>query len=1018
MTETLIEATVRLFAIITDFKKEQINGKGNELVHSFMKENFNQELTDKYVALYNRFLEHYHRKFNGSLFGSNATERRRNRSYIYEVCEKIVADYELSDRILMLINLLDFVKNQGEVNQNLEFLETVAEFFKIERDEFHDIMSFILFDTSKIIHNDLVCIISGEEQPSQPIFKHIYNPNQLVRIVVFRILSINMFNFRYTGPRNMYISGYKVEQKRTYVLSPGSVLKTSRVRPIYYARILSEYTLTEGMPKIVFTANNVSYKFGKKKYGLHPFSLAEESGHLVGIMGGSGSGKSTLLNVLNGNLKVASGSIQINGYDLHDPEQRERLKGVIGYVPQDDMLIEELTVYENLWFNAKLCFSKANDEQINKLVNQSLVDFDLVEAKDLQVGNPLRKIISGGQRKRLNIALELIREPSILFVDEPTSGLSSMDSEKVMNLLKRQTFNGKLVFAVIHQPSSDIFKLLDRIIITDQGGYVIYNGNPIAAISYFKEQAHFINAEITECITCGNIKSEQPLRIVEARMVNPNGQFIRKRKKDPVEWNHLYHQNFDADIQGELKNVSDINQELPPQILNIPGRKRQFKLYSLRDYKVKLSNVQYLILTFLQAPILAVVLGLFTRYNAGTDSNPNAYVFSENVNIMAYFFMSILVALFLGLIQSAEEIFKERNILKRESFLNLSRMSFLASKIFILFSMSAFQMLLYALIGNYILGIQAVTFHLWIILFSTACFANLLGLNLSSGLNSAVTIYVIIPLLLIPQILFSGTIVDFKHLPKFASTPIYSPIMGDMMTSRWAFEAITTYQYKNNKYNRNLFEVEQKRQHFVYLKNYVVPHLQRNSTRISDVDSRLLLFNELQHVRDNETDFAYFKNLPEPDKLRNSVAVLYIDTLNSYASQRLADVSVEKNEILKMLENRLGSVDNVVLLKQNNVNNRLKETLEKPFERSKTIVYNNRLYRNDKPIYVLPEHRFGRAHFYSAFKRLGNLYIPTFWFNTIVIWMFSVVLGVMLYFKLISRMVHFFENRRKRLRDL
>lgn len=1017
MTETLIEAIIRLFAIITDTRNEAQSGKGNRLVLSFLKENFNKELTDKYVALYNQYLDLYHRKFKGSLIGRTPSEKRRNRSFTFNVCEKIVADYELSDRILMAIYLLDFVKNNGELgNDNIEFVKVVAEFLKIDADEFADIESFILFDTSKIKHKDRVCIINGEEDFSQPPFKHIYNANQLVRIVVYRILSVNMFIFRYTGPRNMYINGHKVQQGRTYVLNAGSVIKTSRVRPIYYGAILSQFTTQEGISKIAFSATNVSYKFGKRKYGVHEFSFAEESGHLVGIMGGSGSGKSTLLNVLNGSLKLASGQIKINGYNLHDLHDREHLKGVIGYVPQDDMLIEDLTVYDNLWFNAKMCFSKSTDAEIKSVVDKSLVNFDLLEAKDLKVGSPLRKIISGGQRKRLNIALELMREPSILFVDEPTSGLSSADSEKVMNLLKRQTFNGKLVFTVIHQPSSDIFKMLDRVIMMDQGGYVIYNGNPIAAISYFKDQAHFINADVTECSTCGNIKSDQPLRIIEARMVNPNGRFIRKRKKDPIEWHHLYHDNFDREIIHDLEEIKDNKKELPPLKLKIPNRKKQFKLYTMRDLRVKLSNAQYLLITLLQAPLLAVVLSLFTRYNAGNESDPNAYVFAENVNILAYFFMSILVSLFLGLIQSAEEIFREKNILKRESFLNLSRLSFMSSKVFILFSMSAFQMLLYTIIGNAILGIHGMTFHLWLILFSTSCFANMLGLNLSSGLNSAVAIYIVIPLMLIPQILFSGTVVDFKKLPKFASTPIYAPIMGDIMASRWAFEAAMVFQYKHNEYNRKFFKYELERQHYVFLHNFLLPNLEKRVNAIKKGNNAAIVINELEHVRQTEPHFPFFARLPEYYDLEQQQANHYLDTLTQYASEKLQLVNGTKNQKITALSEAMGGIKQLLYLKDKHVNNRIKETLEKPFENSKTLLYHNRLYRNDKPIYVIPEHRFGRAHFYSPYKRLGNVLVPTFLFNVTVIWFSTLLLWILLYYKLFSKAVHFFENRRKRLR--
>jgi ABC-type multidrug transport system ATPase subunit len=139
--------------------------------------------------------------------------------------------------------------------------------------------------------------------------------------------------------------------------------------------------------------------------------------------------------------------------------------------------------------------------------------------KDLRVGSPLDKMISGGQRKRLNIALELIREPGVLFVDEPTSGLSSRDSEIIIDLLKTLALKGKVVFVVIHQPSSDIFKVFDKLLILDKGGYPIYLGNPVDGVSHFKNAVNYLNPNESECILCGNVNPEQIFNIIETRVL-------------------------------------------------------------------------------------------------------------------------------------------------------------------------------------------------------------------------------------------------------------------------------------------------------------------------------------------------------------------------------------------------------------------------------------------------------------------------------------------------------------------
>ena len=176
--------------------------------------------------------------------------------------------------------------------------------------------------------------------------------------------------------------------------------------------------------------------------------------------------------VLKGTTKPTFGSITINGLDIY--QERERVSGWIGHVPQEDVLISELTVRENLAFNAKLSLGTTSEEDRNQRVDEVLTQLGLWDIQDLRVGSVLDKVISGGQRKRVNIGLELLRKPPVLFLDEPTSGLSSRDSEQILDILKELTYGGQLVFAVLHQPSSDLFKMLDRLFMLDAGGHPIY----------------------------------------------------------------------------------------------------------------------------------------------------------------------------------------------------------------------------------------------------------------------------------------------------------------------------------------------------------------------------------------------------------------------------------------------------------------------------------------------------------------------------------------------------------------
>jgi len=795
---------------------------------------------------------------------------------------------------------------------------------------------------------------------------------------------------------------------------------------VYYSDVAGKFSEAELASRISIKAENVEFRFRNSKNGIQDFNFNEGSGKLVGIIGGSGVGKSTLLNVLNGKLKPQSGKVLINGYNIYDDNEKKELRGVIGFVPQDDLLIEELTVYQNLYYNARLCLDNFSESKINEVVNKVLDDLDLNDIKDLKVGNPLKKIISGGQRKRVNMALELIREPSILFVDEPTSGLSSVDSEVVMNLLKEQTYNGKLVIINIHQPSSELYKMFDKIIILDKGGYQIFYGDPMEAVVYFKTQSHHVNANEDHCNRCGNVNPDQVLQIIEAKVVNEHGKQTPSRKVTPGEWYDLFIKNT-----GQKQKVEFLQEKLPENYYSIPGLLNQIKIFFIRDILSKLTNKQFLLISLLEAPLLAIILGYFTKYISGLPEYPGQYVFSNNENLPAFLFMSVVVSLFIGLIISSEEIIKDKKILQRESFLNLSRFSYLNSKILIMFLLSAIQTISYVLVGNLILEIKGMTLSYCLILLSTSCFANMLGLNISSGFNSVITIYIIIPFLLIPQLLFGGVIVKFDKLHQDLTSYEYVPVIGDLMASRWAYEALAVEQAKNNRFDRNFYLYDQRKSEAQFMVSFLIPRLlnkleECNRNLEVDGDQQVLeanlalLYREVVKLGSQPDLFKFeqWERLNMND-FNESYAVDLEDWL-TWASQKFKDVSRttnrQKDEVVRNLTDSLGD-EAIIRLKQDYHNDRLSEQVTDYREVTKILEINGRLVQKGDPIYLIPESNFGRAHFYAPVKIIGNRSIDTLWFNILVIWIFSFILYLTLYYDMIRKVVRLIENVRLRKPD-
>jgi len=1011
MSERILRALMQMFAIIA--KVDGINNTGRLIVQSFLKQQLNLEQVETYLGIFDEYLESHQ---NASKRKEGAAKRTSvNSVKVLKICTQINQELEQPQKVIVLIRLLEFIYSSNDISeQEYEFVTTVAETFNIPNEEFQLLKSFIENGEEVIPNDPDILVINNKEGGYGTLSKHVYCEPMQHDVRIVQINSVGMYALRIYGNIELQLNGQGISKERVHIFTPGSSIRSSKVKPIYYSDIIGRFLSDESQARITFEVKNLEYKFKGGKLGLRDININEESGKLIGIMGGSGAGKSTLLNVLNGIETPSAGSVTINGKNIHT--QRKDIEGVIGHVSQDDLLIEELTVYENLFYNAKLCFGNLSDEEITKKCNELLADLGLSETRNLKVGSPLEKTISGGQRKRLNISLELVREPSVLFVDEPTSGLSSRDSENIMDLLKELALKGKLIFVVIHQPSSDIYKMFDKLMILDVGGYPIYYGNPVDAVSYFKRLVNHVNAEESECSHCGNVNPEQIFNIIESKVLDEYGNLTYNRKVSPVTWNKHYKEIIESNIHSEKKHT-----EIPESIFRIPNIFRQFKVFITRDVKSKLTNTQYLLINFLEAPLLAFILAYLVRYyNTDVDTS-KGYVFGENENVPAYMFMSVVVALFIGLTVSAEEIIRDKKIRKRESFLNLSKGSYLWSKIFIMFVLSAIQTLTFVVVGNSVLGIRGMYTDYWMVLFTTSCFANILGLNISSAFNSAVTIYILIPFLIIPQLLLAGVVVKFDKLNPTLSKQGSVPISGEIMASRWAFEALAVNQFKENGYEKNFYKYDKTISVAQYKKDYWMPKLESKLTKI---DNELKAGKSRENVEDDinllhneiEKENRYTKKikchvLPQINtKEYNSDVVRgikdYIKILRDHYIS-LQNNAFKKLDAVKVnMQKTPEDKEKFIALMANCDNDNLNNLVKNAGELNRCIEKDGKLIQQIDPIFEDPtDSKLGRAHFFAPRKNFMGSYFSTYGFNMCVIWLMSIILIATLYFDVFKKIL-------------
>jgi ABC transport system ATP-binding/permease protein len=1020
MSEPILKALMQLFALISDIHDDTvITSREKDIVRSFLARHLNNELIQKYMKMFEEYLGIYNseRITKGSI-----QDKKRislNAMRILSICEQINVELHQKQKVYVLVQLVDFISLGAEITENeLDFLQSVASAFYIPNNEFQSIKSFIINDVTSVQEKRKILVINDNKEPGRDGLKHRQIENLNGDITFFQIASTNTYIMRYSGSADLYLNGQNIISGQTYFFDHGSSVRGSGISTVHYSEVVSIISEESFETKICLDAHDVTFRFRNSENGIHNLNFHEESGSLVGIIGGSGVGKSTTLSILNGTLKPQLGEVLINGYNLYDEDERKHLKGVIGFVPQDDLLIEELTVYQNLWFNAKMCLNNLPDNKLKEVVEKTLSDFDLQETRDLKVGNPLKKVISGGQRKRVNIALELLREPTILFVDEPTSGLSSVDSEIVMNLLKELTYKGRLVVVNIHQPGSELYKMFDKIMVIDKGGYQVYYGNPTEAVVYFKTLSNHANPDEDQCVKCGNVNTEQLLQIIEAKVVDEHGRATRTRRVSPKEWADKFREKAAGLIDAKRKE----KQKIPENSYSIPGLLKQSAIFFRRDFLSKLSDKQYIIISLLGPPLLALLLAYFTRYAEG-----DSYEFMKNENIPSFMFMCVVTSMFFGLMISSEEIIKDRKILKRESFLNLSWMSYLNSKIIILFLISAIQTISFVLIGNQILEIKGMTLPYWLVLFTTSCFANVLGLNLSSAFNSVITVYILIPFIIIPQLLFSGLIVKFDKLHIGSSTTReFVPVIGDMMTARWSFEALAVEQFKTNKWEKQFFAADLERSRFNYYVNladklpnsisYSLQH-KNNTDYFEIVDQKIFLINkyirELSLLADTTPGkWMDYLSREKLDTNSSKEATVYFKNLKGKFSAKRNYWITRINEISTQIHKDLGQ-EGAYALESEYSNNRLKDLVTDREGTKLTVAeIGNKIVPRLEPVYTKATSGYGRAHFYAPYKFIGNWEIDTYWFNIIVIWLESILLYIALYFNLFRRLLTYFENLR------
>ncbi len=543
-----------------------------------------------------------------------------------------------------------------------------------------------------------------------------------------------------------------IEQGRYYIIDNGSangvVVNNRQISGKTLLHEKDVITITNS--KLIFTSSTISYCCykngisvdtasvvitrgrGKKTFVTgNNVSLNIKAGELVAIIGGSGAGKSTILNCMCGYLPPSKGEVYINGINLY--QNFDSLKRLIGYVPQSDIVYDNLTLYDMLSYTAKLRLPKdASEKEREAAIEKAIHLVELTEKKNSYI-----KALSGGQRKRASIAVELLSDPNLLFLDEPASGLDPGTERNLMQSLREMADGGKTVILVTH--STLQLKLCDKIVFMGKGGNLCFFGSYNDALQFFG---------VSDVVDIYN-------------MITDNANEWRKK--------------YDKTINQSGVSRSGSTNVSPKK------NKQRFQLPVLcsRYIKLVINDKQRLLLLLVQAPVLALLISLVA----------DGQQFEQYEMTKSLLFALSCSAFWVGMLNAIQEVCKERNIIKREYMTGLSLNAYIMSKIMVLGILCLIQSVL--IVGVFSLsiglpesGLITNSFvELLITTFLTAIASTAMGLFVSSLFTNADRAMTVAPILLMPQILFSGLIFKLGGATEFISW---------LAVCRWSMEGYGT----------------------------------------------------------------------------------------------------------------------------------------------------------------------------------------------------------------------------------
>lgn len=742
MNRQTLSSILKLFAISANKQNDSDTTSIILKFKSFLGETIENTYIDEYTAEFEKALNEY-ASFSSKRLSLNSVR-------LIRICNETSQNLSHDDRIQVLFYLEKLLFPANE--QSEEFMQLVADIYEIDAKILADIEN---------LHTE------------NPTNSHRISENDNVQ-GVFILLSNNLAAIKSLGDE-ISINGNILANGSIELIGNESVVRIGNDKKYYLNDIAAIASEKHDSNSFSLILNNISITRRSKTY-FHPLSCEMHSGELVGIMGRSGSGKTTLLKAIAGIEKSHTGSISKHSADGDSQFTK-------AYLPQANALIPLFTVKEHL--EQRLDFLQEHDNRDR--IKQALESVELEDfANNIAAksdGTPWQ--ISGGQQKRLGIAMEMLANPEVFILDEPTSGLSSTDSQKIVALLRQIASEQKIVIASIHQPDFETFMMFDKILIIDDGGYPIFYGKPSESAEYFRRLTGRIDKE---SLLETHFNPGVILNIITETSHD------NQRITSPEEWYRKFVEN--SGFYPTLTSIKPLNKRKTNGLKSFAS---QLKFSFKCDLRNKIRTAMIIGIP----PLMAVAMSLLTRF-----SHSDEYAYYSNPNIPAWLMMLLITAFFLGLVVSAHEFIFLRQFHHNEHIISDKSTSLSLAKITKYIVHSAIMSLMLTLPATLIEGNLFFFGRLFVINWLLTFCGCLTSMIISLFFRSISTVYLLIPIIVIPQMIFSGGLVQYDNFNQKFVKDSGMPLFANLMPIRWADEACITEAYLINPVEQEIFEAK------------------------------------------------------------------------------------------------------------------------------------------------------------------------------------------------------------------